>query len=105
MYYNNNGRNNKRKIYLGSLRKSVILAIERIELHNKLEEWLPRHGYWRICWRASEHGWAASTFHRECDGKVPTLTIVQVVKNNKNLIFGGYATRSWADPGSSWSGK
>jgi hypothetical protein len=75
----------------------VILAIERIEFHNKLEEWLPRQGYWRICWRASEHGWAASTFHRKCDGKVPTLTIVQVVKNNKSLVFGGYATRSWAD--------
>ena len=93
------------KIYLGSLlHKSVILANERIEFHNKLEEWLPRQGYWRICWRASEHGWAASTFHQKCDGKVPSLTIVQVVKNNKNLVFGGYATRSWADPhpGSSW---
>ncbi|CAB4012232.1 Hypothetical predicted protein, partial [Paramuricea clavata] len=80
---------------MGSLRKSVILAIERIELHNKLEEWLPRQGYWRICWRGSEHGWATSTFHRKCDGKIPTLTIVQVVKNNTNLVFGGYATRSW----------
>ncbi|CAB4014206.1 Hypothetical predicted protein, partial [Paramuricea clavata] len=81
---------------MGSFRKSVILANETIEFHNKLEEWLPRQGYWRICWRASEHGWAASTFHRKCDGKVPTITIVQVVKNNKSLVFGGYATRSWA---------
>ena len=74
----------------------MILAIERIEFHNKLEEWLPGQGDWRICWRASEHGWAASTFHARCDGKVLTLTIVQVVKNNKTLVFGGYATRSWA---------
>jgi hypothetical protein len=95
----------REKIYLGSLRKSVILAIERIEFHNKLEEWLPRQGYWRICWRASEHGWAASTFHQKCDGKVPTLTIVQVVKNNTNLVFGGYATRSWAAPDDPWVGK
>jgi hypothetical protein len=105
MYYNNYGRNNKRKIYLGSLRKSVILAIERIEFHNKLEEWLPRQGYWTICWRASEHGWAASTFHQKCDGKVPTLTIVQVVKNNTNMVFGGYATKTWDDPSGLFYGK
>ena len=73
----------------------MILANETIEFDNQLEEWLPRQGYWRICWRATAHGWAASTFHRKCDGKVPTLTIVQVVKNT-NLVFGGYATKTWA---------
>ena len=73
----------------------MILANERIEFDNKLGEWLPRQGYWRICWRASEHGWAASTFHRRCAGKAPTLTIVQVVKNNTNLVFGGYVSTTW----------
>jgi hypothetical protein len=99
MYYINYGLNNKRKIYLGLLRKSVILVNERIEFHNKLEEWLPRQRYWRICWRVTAHGWLPSTFRRRCDRKVPTLTIVQVVKNNTNLVFGGYATRTWAGYG------
>ena len=69
--------------------------MERIEFRNKLEEWLPRQGYWRLCWRATAHGWAGRTFHKKCDGKVPTLTIVQVVKNNKKMVFGGYATATW----------
>jgi hypothetical protein len=61
-----------------------------------LEEWVPKTGDWTICWRATRDGWAASTFHSKCDGKSPTITIVQVTNNiNKKYIFGGYATVSW----------
>ena len=61
-----------------------------------LEQWLPKTGNWSICWRATSSGWSALKFHTGCDGKVPTLTIVKVVtKDKKNLIFGGYATRTW----------
>ena len=38
------------------------------------------------CWRAKTDGWAASTFHSNCDGKGPTVTIIQV----GSYIFGGY---------------
>ena len=65
---------------------------------NKLKEWLPKTGDWRICWRATRDGWAASTFHSKCDRKSPTLTIVQVINNTNNnikYIFGGYATEPW----------
>ena len=72
------------------------MANESVELREKLIEWLPRTGKWRICWRATEHGWGASTFHNKCDGKIPTLVIVKVVKDAKNLIFGGYSTETWA---------
>ena len=58
--------------------------------------WLPKTGNWSICWRATTHGWKAREFHKRCDGKIPTLTIVKVVKGNKNLIFGGHATKTWA---------
>ena len=74
---------------------SEILKNEPNEFENKLREWLPRTGDWSICWRATGHGWAASTFHSRCDGKSPTLTIVQVIKNSKKFVFGGYATVSW----------
>ena len=43
------------------------------------------------CWRAKTDGWAASTFHSNCDGKGPTVTIIQVGR----YIFGGYTDVSW----------
>ena len=44
------------------------------------------------CWRAKTDGWAASTFHRNCDGKGPTVTIIKV----GSYIFGGYTDVSWS---------
>jgi hypothetical protein len=46
---------------------------------------------WKLCWRATIHGWVASAFHGNCDYKKPTVTIIKVGK----FIFGGYATESW----------
>ncbi|XP_074627754.1 uncharacterized protein LOC141885771 isoform X2 [Acropora palmata] len=46
------------------------------------------------CWRAKTDGWAASTFHSNCDGKGPTVTIIQV----GSYIFGGYTDLSWSSP-------
>ena len=91
---------------------SEILKIEPVEFNNKLGEWLPEQnetGNWSVCWRATRDGWNASVFHSNCDGKNTALTIVQVVKNNKTYVFGGYATKSWYDPDAasrrSWRGK
>ena len=39
-------------------------------------------------------GWAASTFHSNCDGKGPTVTIIKV----GTYIFGGYTEVSWSNP-------
>ena len=44
------------------------------------------------CWRAKTDGWAGSTFHSNCDGKGPTVTIIQV----GSYIFGGYTELSWS---------
>ena len=46
------------------------------------------------CWHAKEDGWAASTFHGNCDDKGPTVTIIQV----GSFIFGGYIDVSWESP-------
>ena len=43
------------------------------------------------CWHAKTDGWAASTFHSNCEGKGPTVTIIQV----GSYIFGGYTDLSW----------
>jgi hypothetical protein len=76
--------------------ESKILSSEPLNFTKKLGEWLPQAGKWSVCWRATRDGWASTTFHAKCDGKVPTLTIVKVVKDNKKLICGGYATGTWA---------
>ncbi|XP_044181238.1 protein jagged-1-like [Acropora millepora] len=61
-----------------------------------LSDWLKPvaqiNGQWFLCWRASLHGWAASTFRSLCDNKGPTVTIVKDTNNN---IFGGYTSVSW----------
>ncbi|CAB3986095.1 Hypothetical predicted protein [Paramuricea clavata] len=74
----------------------MILANEPVELDNKLSEWLPGTGTWRICWRGTEHGFAAPIFHEKCNEKKPSLVIVKVVTGDKSLIFGGYCTATWA---------
>ena len=43
------------------------------------------------CWHANTDGWDATTFHGNCDGKGPTVTIIQV----NDHIFGGYTNVSW----------
>ena len=63
------------------LENSVILR-NRNHL-TSLSNWLKPvaksvNSLWKRCWRASVDGWAASTFHSQCDGKGPTVTIVRV---------------------------
>ena len=47
--------------------------------------------YWVNCYRASIHGWAASTFHSRCDGKNHTVAIIK----NGEYVFGGYTDIPW----------
>ncbi|XP_068735669.1 uncharacterized protein [Montipora capricornis] len=44
------------------------------------------------CWHAKTDGWAGFTFHSNCDGKGPTVTIIKV----GSYIFGGYTDVSWS---------
>ena len=49
------------------------------------------HLRWKLCYRASSHGWAASTFHSRCDGKPQTVTIIR----KSQYVFGGYTDIAW----------
>ena len=49
------------------------------------------HPYWKLCYRASSYGWAASTFHSNCDGKHNTVTIIK----RGQYVFGGYTDIPW----------
>ena len=82
---------------IGALSSSSILDSHGSKYRNKLNSYLDpvlqttgRSRFVR-CWHAKTDGWAASTFHSNCDGKGPTVTIVQV----GSYIFGGYTDKSW----------
>ena len=78
--------------YIDGLCHSKILN-ENGEFIAKLMEWLNNKSTWTLCWRASRHGWLASTFHTKCDSKGPTVTIVSVEAGK--YVFGGYNDISW----------
>ena len=63
----------------------------------KLREWIGNDYQWRLIYRASEHGYTASSFHECCDYvKGPTLI---VIKSDGGWTFGGYTTQSWSGDG------
>ena len=77
------------------LEDSVIVGKNKNHLRS-LRSWLSPvvrsvKSAWKRCWRASVDGWATSTFHSQCDGKGPTVTIIRVGR----YIFGGYTSKSW----------
>ena len=48
-----------------------------------------------LLYRASEHAFSTHEFHQQCCHKGATITIIH---NNKDFIFGGYASKSWPTP-------
>jgi len=65
----------------------------------KIAEWLASAGKTsepRLLYRASRDGWGASDFHRMCDDKGATVT---VVKSSDGYIFGGYTDVAWGQIG------
>ena len=84
--------------YPGGLGSSVILGdLDRKNYVEKLISFLDpvllnsqRSGFVR-CWHAKTDGSAASTFHDNCDGKGPTVTIIK----SGSYIFGAYTDVSW----------
>ncbi|PRP81199.1 hypothetical protein PROFUN_02033 [Planoprotostelium fungivorum] len=47
-------------------------------------------------YKATEHGFQSSVFHHLCDGKGPTVVVVQ---SDNDSIFGGYSDVSWSSTG------
>ena len=76
-------------------RESTILT--NVDHRKILKGWLPEAmvGEWRLLFRASRDGFAASAFHSKCNNKGPTVT---VVKSGEN-IFGGFTEKPWTSPG------
>ncbi len=55
-----------------------------------------------LLWKGKRDGYAASTFHRLCDGKPNTLTVSSTLgAGYAYSIFGGYTAVPWSSPSSS----
>ena len=56
---------------------SQILAKDKMSFQRLLNQWygIPKQS-WRLIYRASTHGYAASAFHKLCDGISPTYVVV-----------------------------
>jgi hypothetical protein len=53
-----------------------------------------------LLWRGSRDGFGARDFHGRCDGRAPTLTLIQ---DEKGDIFGGFTPVEWESR--EWNGK
>ena len=76
-----------------SFAESIILT--NVQHRRVLKAWLPEgmEGEWRLLFRASRHGFAASVCHSKCDKKGPTFTIVK----SGVSIFGGFTEEPWTN--------
>lgn len=76
------------------------ILLNKTEYWELLKEWLAPvfslPSKWKLCYRATDHGWASSTFHSRCNSKGPTVSFIKV----NEFIFGGYTDQSWHSGGS-----
>ncbi|KAK8815392.1 hypothetical protein WA158_003604 [Blastocystis sp. Blastoise] len=73
---------------------SKIINKKCYETH--LVNWIGQEKKWKLLFRASDHDFKASEFHKYCDNKCPTVTIIKHIGHNKRInIFGGYTTQYW----------
>ncbi|KAK8797626.1 hypothetical protein WA158_005972 [Blastocystis sp. Blastoise] len=75
-------------------KNSKIINKKCYETH--LVNWIGQEKKWKLIFRASDHDFKASEFHKYCDNKCPTVTIIKHIgHDNKINIFGGYTTQYW----------
>ena len=85
-----------RSLFCSDIESTIILSMVEDE---KITEWLASAGKTsepKLLYRASRDGWSASDFHRMCNGKGATVT---VVKSSGGYIFGGYTDVAWGERG------
>ncbi|KAK8811270.1 hypothetical protein WA158_003005 [Blastocystis sp. Blastoise] len=65
-------------------------------LESPLVNWLGKEKKWKLLFRASEHYYSLSEFHKYCDHKGETVTIIKHIGHNNHMnIFGGYTDQDW----------
>ncbi|XP_076173376.1 BTB/POZ domain-containing protein 9 isoform X1 [Ptiloglossa arizonensis] len=72
---------------------SQILSRDKMGFQRLLNQWYgsPKQS-WRLVYRASSHGYSATSFHRHCDGVCPTYVIAL---GTRGEICGGFSDAPW----------
>ncbi|KAK8798753.1 hypothetical protein WA158_007837 [Blastocystis sp. Blastoise] len=66
------------------------------EYDDILANWLGKEKKWKLLFRASEHDYLASEFHKYCDNKGETVILIKHIGHNNHInIFGGYTNQNW----------
>jgi len=69
--------------------KSALL--EGSDFANNIVQWLPNRKF-QLLYKASADGFASEDFHKKCDNKGATLTLIL---SSNGFLFGGYSVLSW----------
>ncbi|KAK8791926.1 hypothetical protein WA158_005303 [Blastocystis sp. Blastoise] len=66
------------------------------EQENVLMKWLGPQKSWKLLYIASANNFSAKPFHKMCDNKGETVTLIKHIGHNNHInIFGGYTDQSW----------
>jgi hypothetical protein len=66
-----------------------------LEQQQKLNEFYGKNeAQWQLLYKAKRDGFRAKDFHRQCDGKGPTMTIIK--SQAGGYLFGGYTVPVWS---------
>ncbi|XP_061187449.1 interferon-induced protein 44-like [Saccostrea echinata] len=63
---------------------------------DQLATWIGKTCHFRLLYKISRDGCSATTFHQQCNGQGPTVTVLY---NTNNTIYGGYLSQSWNSSG------
>lgn len=65
----------------------------------QLKKWISKNKQvkFELLYQATRDGYSNTSFHKLCDNKGPTVTLV---KNKTGYVFGGYTSANWTQSGS-----
>lgn len=71
---------------------SQILKKDKMHLQSVLNNWYGAKQNWKLIYRASNHGFSASSFHTICDNIAPLFVIAL---GHRGEISGGFTDVAW----------
>jgi hypothetical protein len=86
-----------------SIENSQLINEDEIEvLRTWISEGNNKNVNFKLLFRSSVHGRTGRDFHRKCDNRGHTITII---KATNGMRFGGYTTLLWEPSSGTWKGK
>ncbi|KAK8803427.1 hypothetical protein WA158_001121 [Blastocystis sp. Blastoise] len=72
--------------------------LKKCSMERNLVVYLGKIKKWKLLYRASEHDYSASEFHKYCDNKGETVTLIKASYNHDKYIIAGYTNQNWESP-------